>query len=479
VNDPRDPCRLILQAAPLAVLALDPGGRVLNWNAAAGRLFGWTEQEALGRVCPTVPEDGLDDFHTMLRQVLRDGAVNGLVCRRRKKDGSLLEASISAAPLVDGTGTTVGVVTVVEDVTERRQVQRELRQSEERFRSLCACSPVGIFLTDTEGRSTYANPAWLKIWGVPPEHGRAPDDWMERLHPDDRDVVVRGWTACAREGRDYAHSFRLRHPDGGVRWLRARAAPLFAEGRLLGHVGTCEDFTAQRQADELRSRCLERILAVQEDERRRLASQIHDGLCQSLTALLLRLHALETVPALAEARAQAGRLLEFTAAVAEEARLLVRSLRPAALDDLGLAAALARLLDDFQQTHGIVIDAYMPGLAEDRLPPAVETALYRILQEALTNTARHARAGHVSIVLERKPAFVRLIVEDDGVGFDPPTTSAAPAGGGFGLLSIQERVRLLRGAVTIESLPGSGTTLCVQVPLTEHDHGENPHLPRR
>jgi signal transduction histidine kinase len=226
--------------------------------------------------------------------------------------------------------------------------------------------------------------------------------------------------------------------------------------------------------------CFERILAVQEDERRRIASRVHDGLCQSLTALLLRLHALEAVPSLAEARAQARSLLEFTAAVAEEARLLVRSLRPASLDDLGLAAALASHLEEYQQAHGIRVDAYMPGLAEHRLPAAVETALYRILQEALTNTARHARARHVSIVLERRPAFVRLVVEDDGVGFDYPTTSTEgrQAGGdGLGLPSIRERVQLLGGSVAIESLPGSGTTVCVQVPLTEHDHGDNPYLP--
>jgi PAS domain S-box-containing protein len=305
VNDTCDRSRLVLQAAPLAILAADPGGRILSWNPGAERLFGWTEQEVLGRVCPAVPEDGIDDFQEMIQRVLRAGPVTGVVRRRRKKDGSLIEADVSLAPLAGGDGTTLGVVALLEDVTGRRQV---------------------------------------------------------------------------------------------------------------------------------RVRCLERARAAQEDERRRLASQLHDGLCQSLTALMLRLHALEGVPTLAEARAQARGLLEFTAAVAEEARLLVRSLRPVSPDDLGLAAALARHLEEYQQAHGIVVDSYMPGLAEDRLPPAVETALYRVVQEALSNTARHARARHASVVLERKPGFVRLIVEDDGVGFDYPAAGAgATAGDGFGL----------------------------------------------
>ena len=167
-----------------------------------------------------------------------------------------------------------------------------------------------------------------------------------------------------------------------------------------------------------------------------------------------------------------GELRGITASLLDEVRRLARGLRPSVLDDLGLAAALERDTADYTRACGISVDVYAPDLAA-RLPAEVETALYRIAQEALTNVLKHAAAKAVSLVVQRESSGVHLTVEDDGRGFDNDALLQAPAGKGLGLLDIRERAALLNGSVTLESRQGSGTTVHVYIPLKEEKHGED------
>ena len=144
------------------------------------------------------------------------------------------------------------------------------------------------------------------------------------------------------------------------------------------------------------------------------------------------------------------------------------------LDDLGLAAVLERYAADYTEAHGIAVDVYAPDLALARLPADVEAALYRIAQETLTNVLKHAAARAVSLVVRRESSGVHLTVEDDGHGFDNDALPQTPgAGNGLGLLDMRERAALLNGSVTLESRPGSGTTVHVYIPLKEENDGEN------
>ena len=208
-----------------------------------------------------------------------------------------------------------------------------------------------------------------------------------------------------------------------------------------------------------------------------MARDLHDGIGQSLTSLLLGLRAAAEVPTLEEARARLGDLRGITAALLDEVRRLARGLRPSVLDDLGLAAALEHLAAEYTHAHGIAVDVVAPDLALARLPAEVETALYRIAQEALTNVLKHAAAKAVSLVVRRElggSSGVHLTVEDDGRGFDSDVRLQAPGTAiGLGLLDIRERAALLNGAVTIESRLGSGTTVHVCIPLKEENHGED------
>jgi signal transduction histidine kinase len=218
-------------------------------------------------------------------------------------------------------------------------------------------------------------------------------------------------------------------------------------------------------AVELRQRvardALERVLSAQEDERRRLARELHDETGQALTSILLGLRGLEDAKDEETLRAAVGEVRELVRSTLQDVRRLAVELRPKALDDFGLVAAVERLTESFAEQTGIAVE-FVPNVPESRFPPDVETALYRIVQESLTNVVKHARAGHVSVVLTQKDGSVSVVVEDDGVGFEP----ARARDGGLGLVGMRERVGLLGGRVAVESRPGAGTTFVAEVPLT-------------
>jgi PAS domain S-box-containing protein len=206
-----------------------------------------------------------------------------------------------------------------------------------------------------------------------------------------------------------------------------------------------------------------RLVELQENERRAIARELHDESGQSLTALMLGLGMLERecteIPTVA---ARLHELKETTNGIMEELHQLAMNLRPASLDRAGLAPALRQYIQTYEQQHGIAAQLVVVGLDGPRLPPNVETALYRVTQEALTNVLRHARAANVGVIIERHHGRVTCIIEDDGVGFD---VEAAQANGRVGLLGMRERAEMLGGRLNIESTPGAGATIFVEIPV--------------
>lgn len=219
-----------------------------------------------------------------------------------------------------------------------------------------------------------------------------------------------------------------------------------------------ERLVASEIRDAARRETLRRVVEAQERERRRLAIELHDETGQSLAAVLMGLRRLEESTDPATVRATVDELRETVVNAVQELRALAVELRPKALDDFGLSPALERLIDTYSRRTGLTVDSHLAGL-EPRLPEPVESALYRIVQEALTNIAKHAGASTVSIVARRDEGRIVMIVEDDGTGFD----AAAPAGG-LGLVSMRERAELLGGSLRVESGAEHGTTLVIEVP---------------
>ena len=205
---------------------------------------------------------------------------------------------------------------------------------------------------------------------------------------------------------------------------------------------------------------LRRVIAGQELERRRLARELHDETGQALTSILLGLKAVEEAKS-GEALAEASRnLRELVVATLQDVRRLAVELRPKALDDFGLVPALERLVQTFAEGSGIRVQLEA-RLGEARLPGEIETTLYRLIQEALTNVVKHAHATTVSILLVRRDGKVTGIIEDDGRGFDP--ADARPDG--LGLVGMRERAGLVGGRLAVEAASGAGTTIAVEVPV--------------
>jgi signal transduction histidine kinase len=203
-----------------------------------------------------------------------------------------------------------------------------------------------------------------------------------------------------------------------------------------------------------------RVVDAQELERRRLARELHDETGQALTSILLGLRAVEEAGSEAEAREATAHLREQVVETLHDVRRLAVELRPKALDDFGLVPALERLVETFSEQTGIPVELETV-LGDTRLPAPVETALYRIVQEAFTNVIKHSRASRVSVLITRKRDSVAAVIEDDGVGFSPDLVRD----GGLGLVGIRERIALLDGRLTVESEPEHGTSLVVEVPV--------------
>ncbi len=213
-------------------------------------------------------------------------------------------------------------------------------------------------------------------------------------------------------------------------------------------------------ADRVARDSLRRVVEGQELERRRLARELHDETGQALTSILLGLKHVEDASSPEAARAAAAQLREQIVDTLQNVRRLAVELRPSALDDFGLAPALERLAEAFGEQSGIAVDI-QTNLDSQRLAPEVETALYRIVQEALTNVAKHAEATRVSIVVTRRESSVTAVIEDDGQGFG----AGGGSGDGLGLVGMKERVGLLGGRLALESTEGAGTTVVAEVPV--------------
>ncbi len=247
------------------------------------------------------------------------------------------------------------------------------------------------------------------------------------------------------------------------RWANDEIGDL-AESFNVMTQGLAQAADERAEREQLRGRYVSGVIAAQEDERKRIARELHDSTSQSLTSLVVGMRALGAQCETPTFRERAEELRQVAAQTLDEVHALALQLRPSVLDDLGLAAALERYVADCRRRYDLTIDLAVRGLDGQRLPADVETALYRIVQEGVTNVARHADAKTASVLVERRGDLVRAIVEDDGRGFDPATAGRADQR--LGIYGIRERAELLGGTLTIESESGRGTSLFIEVPVT-------------
>jgi signal transduction histidine kinase len=234
------------------------------------------------------------------------------------------------------------------------------------------------------------------------------------------------------------------------------------------------EISEHKLVEQARQQLLRRLVTAQEEERRRIARELHDQMGQDLTVLMLGLKMLrEAAPGASPIQERVASLQTLATQIGREVRTLALQLRPPALDDLGLAATLANYVEQWSARVLVAVDFHSIGMEERRLSSSIETALYRVAQEALTNILKHAQATSVSLIVERRGDMAHMIVEDDGIGFDVATARrSAHTKQRLGLVGMQERVALLGGTLTIESAPGHGTTVFVRIPVASEIQGD-------
>jgi two-component system sensor histidine kinase UhpB len=293
--------------------------------------------------------------------------------------------------------------------------------------------------------------------------------------PEDRKDEEVDVLARLRRGEKVDHFETVRRAkDGRPVYISLTVSPVRdARGVIVGASKVARDITdrllaaeAQRRAHEEqeRTQLLTRLVLAQEDERRRIARDLHDQLGQQLTALRLTLEMLKVQSfGRTELRIQVETLEALALQLDEDVAFRVWELRPTALDDLGLQAALTNYVRHWSKHFGIPAQLHTGESTDERLTAEVETVMYRLAQEALNNVAKHARAEHVDVVLERTADHVSLIIEDNGVGFD--ASNAEMVGEGLGLIGMRERAALVGADLQIESTPGRGTTVILRAPV--------------
>jgi len=289
--------------------------------------------------------------------------------------------------------------------------------------------------------------------------------FLATIHPDDRPAIDRATQTCRRDGTPFEVNFRVVLAEGQVRWLRISGqVPAQEDGAAAGIYGVIVNIDKQKRAEAEHRALLSRLHSAQEDERRRIARDLHDRVGQTVAGLSLRLKRIEVeaaVPAMLEASAEMRRMISE---ISQDIHRAAVELRPTALDDIGLRDALLTLLEEWRQQTGLELDVFIHGLDSFRLPAFIETTVYRIIVELLTNIVKHAEASTVSVTLDRRPGQVVLIVEDNGRGF-AAGAEALLAQRSLGLLGIRERLELVNGLLKIESELGGGAAIIVRIPL--------------
>jgi len=469
--------------APHGMALVSPAGRFLQVNRFLCQMLGYSETELLElRFQDISHADELDASLTGIKELL-NGRIQLFEIQKKylHKDGHTVWAHVRSNLLRDGAGEPLYFVSHVQDITQRKQAEEALRQSEERYFRLVELSHDGI-LIHSQGRLLFLNPAAAKIIGANSPEEMIGKNVLDLVHPDSRPMVEERIRQLS-QGATFQPSLRqkLVKLDGTEVNVESAGVPFAFKGQPAIQV-IFRDVTEITRAEEEKNRLFReveaardelrslsrRLVQVQELERRRIARELHDEIGQELTALRLNIEqgaaaAGEAAHASCrEAQARVNKLLGLV-------RELSLDLRPTMLDDLGLLPALIWQFDRYAALSQIKVQFKHLGLEGRRFSPEIETAAYRIVQEAMTNVLRHSRAKDVNITvwISDQNQTLAIQIADDGAGFD--VEASFQAGKSSGLSGMRERAALLGGRFMVQSVPGEGTTVTAELPLEANE----------
>lgn len=461
-----------------------------DWDIATGRVT-WSDE--LYRINGLQPQEFSLTSKTFLKGIHPDdlATVNRIIKRALQDhqpfdfdyriicpDAGIRTLHSKGEVITDDAGRPLKMIGTGQDITEHKRIEQSLRESERRYRLVSELTSdyAYAFQIEPHGRTVrqWTTAAFARITGYAPEEFDA-RGWEHLYHPDDRAAAVArlrgGFT-----GRPYTEEFRTITKSGEVRWLRNHIRPIPDAGgnQIMQVYGAAQDITESKHAEERLKNFGEQLRAlsahlqsVREEERTHISREIHDELGQLLTGIVIDLSWLEDH--LSDGDNEAARpllektksMLELADQVIDTIRRIATELRPGLLDDFGLAAAVEWYTREFQKRTGI--DCDLSSTLEDiKLPSDISIAVFRVLQEALTNVARHARATRVDVILEEDDHHVILQVQDNGRGAQGGELSDTKS---LGILGMRERMFSLGGEFDIASTQGRGTSVTARIPV--------------
>jgi PAS domain S-box-containing protein len=469
----------IVESSDDAIIAKDLNGIITNWNSSAQRIFGYTESEVIGKPITIIIPPELQAQETDILRRLRSGErIEHFETVRITKTGERVLVSLTVSPVRDSTGRIVGASKIARDVTRIRQIEQALRDSEQRMRFCLEAANIGTWDWDIESGSVHWSENMETINGLlPGSFGGTFAACLQGVHEEDRQGVSEALERALKGDGECHLEYRQLRADRSLGWMEAHGKVLCdASDRPHRMIGVCRDISERRfseqalrdareqlearvkdrtreldQAQERLRMLSARLLQMQDDERRRIARELHDTAGQILVALNLNLVPVEeelrkTNSLLLRPLTESLRLVEE---LSRDLRTMSHLLHPPLLDEAGLQSAVRWYVEGFAERSKIEVDLHLdPGLG--RQPAELETAMFRIVQECLTNLHRHSGSNFASIVITRNADNVMIEIRDRGKGMSMPVRA------GVGIQGMGERVRQLGGTLEIES--GSGGT---------------------
>jgi PAS domain S-box-containing protein len=457
----------IVESSDDAIIGKDLSGIITDWNNGAKCLYGYSAGEVIGKpISLLIPLERADEFAEIMRKIRGGEVINHFETVRQKKNGTRIEVSVTVSPIIDPEGRIVGASIIARDIGERKWAENALQESEERLRLAVQAGKMYAFDWDVATDVIIRSKEATHIPGLIGEPIRLTKQLLlANVHPEDRAIFNTIIAECTPDSPDHQISFRLLRPDGSLVWLERTGHAFFDEhGRMVRMIGMVADVTERKLAEEALSKVGGRLIEAHEEERSRIARDLHDDIGQRLALLVINLEGLEKeLPDSAVVvRNRLHEQLKRVHEIAADAQAMSHQLHSSKLRLLGIVAAANSFCQEFSEQHKVKVD-----FTHSDIPPAVREeislCLFRVMQEALNNAMKHSEVRHFEVDLRGASDEIHLTVRDAGVGFDREATKNNQ---GLGLISMQERVNLLKGTFSIESRPERGTTIHARLPLS-------------
>ncbi|MBA7662461.1 hypothetical protein ES703_70490 [subsurface metagenome] len=465
-------CRNIIETQTQLISRFLPDGTLTFVNNAYCTYFGKKHKELIGHSFMSfIAKDEQDKMQRIISSLDTEKPIAIHDCCLLADNGQTRWLQLVIQAIFDEEGNLTELQVEGQDITERKQVEENLRKNEGKHRSLISNIPDLVWTTDERFRVVFVGSNAESVLGYTQEEIYQRGSWMawfERVHPHDVNKAKAAFRALVKQGKDYDIEYRFKRKDGRWVWLLDRSLGTYERGGGRYADGLFSDITERKQAEEKIHKFQQRLRSLtsqisltEEQERRRLAICLHDQISQTLAVIRLKLATLQQ-PSSDGYTKQVASILELVDQAIQRTRSLTFDLSPPILYELGLEAALEWLAEQFQKQHGIIFKVEDDGKPKP-LADTCRSLLFMATRELLINVIKHANAQNVSISIQRVGKKVRVIVQDDGVGFN--SSQIERQTNGFGLFSIRERLRYIGGNFNLKSRCGHGTRVSLVAPL--------------